>query len=229
MKCQGSKGLAESQTQRKEHLYKRPFDLSILVLAHLFPLLFPVWVLLWVSIPLAIWLQDRGPVFYRQKRVGKNGRVFTLRKFRTMVPDADRRGPAWTTPSDRRFTPFGKLLRRTALDELPGLLSICKGDMSFVGPRALDVEEQGWLESQIPGFKDRLGVRPGLTGLAQVYDKTDEAPVKLRYDLDYVQHMNIWLDLKLIVLSVRNTLLCQWDRRSGKSVRQTHGVSGRQE
>lgn len=201
--------------------YKRWFDLTVLVLAHL--LLLPVWLVLWTFIPLIIWLQDRGPVFYRQKRMGKDGRVFTVLKFRTMVCDADRKGPAWTMDGDPRVTPIGRFLRRTALDELPQVLSIWKGDMSLVGPRALDVEEQEWLEKRIPDFHRRLQVTPGLTGLAQVYDPTDDPHTKLRYDLEYIQRMNPFLDLKLLCLSVWNTLTGKWDRRAGKS-RNSDGV-----
>jgi lipopolysaccharide/colanic/teichoic acid biosynthesis glycosyltransferase len=110
----------------------------------------------------------------------------------------------------------GRVLRRTALDELPELLNIWKRDMSFVGPRALDLEEQQTLEQLIPGFEDRLQVAPGLTGLAQVYDPSDNAHEKLRYDLEYVQKMSPWLDMKLLLLSVRNTLAAKWDQRRGK-------------
>ena len=194
--------------------YKRPFDLTVLLVGHL--VLLPLWVLIWIMVPLAIWLGDRGPVFYKQQRVGKQGRIFTLVKFRTMVQDAELSGPMWTTEGDPRVTAVGKVLRRTALDELPGVFSILKGDMSLVGPRALDVEEQRWLEQEIPGFADRLEVLPGLTGLAQVYDRTDSAQKKLDYDLEYVQRGNFWLDLKLIVLSIRNTMIAKWDHRSGK-------------
>jgi lipopolysaccharide/colanic/teichoic acid biosynthesis glycosyltransferase len=88
--------------------------------------------------------------------------------------------------------------------------------MSLVGPRALDVEEEESLEQQIPGFADRLQVLPGLTGLAQVYDRTDNALDKFRYDQEYLQRMGPWLDLKLLVLSLRNTLAARWDQRSGK-------------
>ena len=194
--------------------YKRPFDLSILFLAHI--LLFPLWILVWTVIPMLIWLEDRGPVFYRQKRAGKDGKQFTVLKFRTMVPNADKLGPSWTVEGDKRLTRIGVVLRRTALDELPELISIWRGDMSLVGPRALFLDEQNWLEEQIPGFADRLAVRPGLTGLAQVYDFTDEANTKLRYDKEYIQRMGFWLDVKLIILSVRNTLSAGWDKRTGK-------------
>ncbi len=187
-----------------DRAYKRLFDLAILVLAHV--LLLPLWVLLWTLIPLAIWLEDHGPVFYRQKRPGKNGKHFTILKFRTMVTDADKKGPSWTIENDPRITRVGKILRKTALDELPELLSIWKGNMSFVGPRALPMQEQLLLEEQIPNFRDRLKLRPGLTGLAQLYDKADDANTKLRYDLEYIQHMSLWLDIKLMLLSVVNTI-----------------------
>ena len=206
----------ESSAQVKAKPYKRWFDLTVLVLTHLFPPLLLLWVLLWTLIPLLIWLEDRGPVFYRQKRVGKRGKVFTVLKFRTMVPNADRLGAAWTVERDHRLTRVGGFLRKTALDELPELLSVWKGDMSLVGPRALDVEEQEFLESQIQGFARRLEIQPGLTGLAQVYDRDDQAIAKLRYDLEYIQRASLWLDLKLLILSVRNTLLARWDRRGGK-------------
>ena len=194
--------------------YKSWFDPTVLVLAHI--LLLPLWLLLWTIIPILILLGDRGPIFYKQDRVGKSGRIFTVFKFRTMVPDAEDKGAAWTMDQDPRVTKVGKLLRRTALDELPEVLNIWKGDMSLVGPRALDVVEQQSLEKLIVGFEKRLQVRPGLTGLAQIYDPKDDAHEKFYYDLEYLQRMNPWLDVKLLVLSVRNTLWVNWDRRSGK-------------
>ena len=195
--------------------YKSWFDLTVLVLAHI--LLLPLWLLLWTIIPILILLGDRGPVFYKQDRVGKRGRVFTVFKFRTMVLDAEKIGAAWTMDEDPRVTRVGKLLRRTALDELPEVLNIWKGDMSLVGPRALDVAEQESFEKLIVGFEKRLQVRPGLTGLAQIYDSKADAHDKIHYDLEYLQRMSPWLDLKLLVLSVGNTLGVKWDRRSGKS------------
>ena len=122
-----------SAAEIKVRRYKRPFDLTILVVTHI--TLLPLWILLWTLIPLLVWLGDRGPVFFRQQRAGKDGKPFTILKFRTMVPDSASKGPAWTTQGDPRVTAVGKILRRTALDELPGLVSIWKGDMSFVGPR----------------------------------------------------------------------------------------------
>ena len=218
MKRNGREAPRDMSTQQnnvpRSDRYKRWFDLSILSLAHL--LLFPMWLLLWTGIPLMIWLSDRGPVLYRQKRIGKGGKVFTILKFRTMVPDADNRGPAWSTVEDPRVTPIGRLLRRTALDELPELLSIWKGDMSLVGPRALDVKEQKEMEKLVPGFAKRQQVLPGLTGLAQLYDPADDAHDKFHYDLQYLQRMGPWLDTRLLVLSVLNSLTSKWDRRHGK-------------
>ena len=194
--------------------YKAWFDLGILVAVHV--LLLPILVVLWTVIPLLIWLGDRGPIFYKQQRVGKHGRVFTIRKFRTMVMDAQLKGPAWTTQGDLRVTRIGKILRPTALDELPEVLNIWNRDMSLVGPRALVVEEQRDLEERIPGFSQRLMVLPGLTGLAQVFDRDDEANDKFRYDLEYLKCMSPWLDLRLLARSVWNTLGARWDRRGGK-------------
>ena len=194
--------------------YKAWFDMTVLVLAHL--LLFPLFLMLWTGIPILIWLGDQGPVFYKQLRVGKNGRIISVLKFRTMVLDAENEGPAWTTEGDPRVTRVGRLLRRTALDELPEVLNIWKREMSFVGPRALDVEEQHALEQVVPGFEKRLQVLPGLTGLAQIYDLTDDAHNKLHYDSEYLQSMSPWLDMKLLLLSVRNTLVAKWDHRHGK-------------
>ena len=198
----------------KDRLYKRPFDLVILILAHV--LLLPVWIVLWMLIPLCIWFEDRGPVFYVQQRTGRNGRLFTLVKFRTMVSTSLGVGLPWTSDNDPRITRVGRVLRSTALDELPQVISMWKGDMSLVGPRALSAREQRLIERHIPEFRERLRVRPGLTGPAQIYDSVDDAENKLRYDLEYIEGMSPWLDVKLLLLSLRNTLMGRWDHRSGK-------------
>lgn len=194
--------------------YKRPLDLTVLFVSHV--LLAPFLVLLWSVIPMLIWLDDRGTAFYRQKRVGKDGRVFTILKFRTMVADAEKAtGAAWAMPNDPRVTWIGKLLRRTALDELPQTLSIWKGDMSLVGPRSERPELHQRFAQEVPAWEKRVQVRPGLTGLAQVKGEYNLPPAeKLRYDLEYIRKMNVFLDLKLLVLSLLNTLVGRWDRRS---------------
>ena len=194
--------------------YKRWFDLSVLVIAHV--LLLPLWLLLWTVIPVVIRLGDGGPIFYRQQRMGKDGTPFSVLKFRTMIIGAENQGPAYTTDDDPRVTRVGRILRRTALDELPEVINIWQGNMSFVGPRALDVEEHRTLEKLMPGFEKRLQVPPGLTGLAQIFDKSDDPFEKYRYDMEYLQKLNPFLDARLLLLSVWNSLAARWDHRSGK-------------
>lgn len=193
---------------------KRAMDLAIVVTVPL--VLAPIWLLIWLLIPLAIYLCDRGPIFYRQTRIGRGGKEFSVLKFRTMVPDADRIGPAWTTDGDRRVTCVGRVLRKTALDEMPQLLNILRGDMSFVGPKPLSIAEHEKIAAELPEFLERLMVLPGLTGLAQVYNRGDDTRKKLAYDLEYIQRMSLYLDIKLMILSVVNTLAGRWDTRSGK-------------
>ena len=202
--------------------YKRFFDLVILFVSHL--VLLPIWLVLWVIIPLSIWFQDRGPIFYRQTRVGKNGKLFQILKFRTMKMDADVHA-IWTSNGDIRVTWIGQFLRPRALDELPQIINVLKGDMSLVGPRALNVDEQRGLENKIPGFSERLRLEPGITGLAQVYDHMDDGHTKLHYDLEYIQRLSPWLDLKLISQSAWNTLVGRWDRRAGKTDQQNGSSS----
>ena len=182
--------------------YKRPFDLAVIILAHL--LLFPLWIVLWIVVPLAIWLGDRGPVFYTQERVGRRGRLFKVIKFRTMIVDAEAQtGPIWAAEDDPRITKVGGVLRRVRLDEMPQVINIVRGEMSLVGPRP---ERQVLFEQfnrQISGFSQRIRVRPGVAGLAQVRgDALTNPRCKLRYDNLYIEKMSPWLDCKLLVLSV---------------------------
>ncbi len=216
----GSRRLPDPRSRPGRALFlKRPFD----VLLSGFGLL--VSTPLWVVIPLAVWLEDRGPVFYPQKRVGLNGRIFKALKFRSMAKDAETKsGPVQAVARDPRVTRVGRILRGTAMDELPQLINILKGDMSFVGPRALRPNERevnGGAASvalaDIPGYAARHAVRPGLTGLAQVY-LPGEAPrrKKFRCDLLYIRKRSFWLDLKLIGLSFWITLRGKWESREPK-------------
>ena len=190
--------------------WKRPFDLLVLTAVHV--ALVPVWAVLWISIPLAIWLHDRGPVFYTQERLGKNGRIFRVYKFRSMIPDAERHtGAVWADEDDPRITPIGAFLRSRALDELPQVINMWKGDISLVGPRAERPELSEEFESSYPGFEQRLLVRPGMTGLAQIYGRYSTHPRnKLRYDILYIRRMSPLLDVKLLVSSVLLTLRARW-------------------
>ncbi len=170
-------------------------------------------------------IEDRGPVLYRQKRWGKNKKTVKVYKFRTMVVNADEKfGRFQALENDPRITRVGKFLRATSLDEMPQILNIWKGEMSWVGPRALPInevqvkEENGYLpDEEIPGFDLRCRVRPGLTGMAQVYAPRDvPRRHKFRYDLIYIQNQSFWLDLKLIFLSLWITLRGKWESRGRK-------------
>ena len=190
--------------------WKRPFDLIALTAAHI--ALAPVWIALWTLIPLVIWLSDRGPVFYTQTRVGKGGRIFRAYKFRSMVPDAERyTGAVWAEEDDPRITGIGRILRSRALDELPQVINMWKGDISLVGPRPERPELVEEFTRRWPEFGGRLAVRPGLTGIAQVYGRYSTHPRdKVRYDMIYIRRMSPWLDVKLLTLSVLITVRARW-------------------
>ena len=202
---------------------QRAFDLSILIAAHV--VLLPIMVLLWLAIPLAIWLQDRGPVFFRQSRVGRDGKILVQLKFRTMSVDAEQVGPGWTSPHDSRVTAAGGFLRRTAFDELPQLINIWRGDMSFVGPRALPIEMHEAYVAEEPDFALRLAVRPGLTGPAAVKLPRHCSPgLRLQLDLYYIEHASLWMDVKLILQSVWLTLTGQWGSGPRRAAEPNHGA-----
>lgn len=179
---------------------------------------------LWLLITLFIKLEDGGPVFYTQERWGKGGKVIKVLKFRTMRPDADRDGIQPASSNDPRVTKVGRVLRAMGLDELPQLISILRGDMSLVGPRALAVGEvvdagdgRPVTYEEIPEFAKRLAVRPGLTSLATIYLPKDAPPKrKFRYDLLYIRKRSLWLDIRLIALSLLISLLGRWERRKRK-------------
>lgn len=180
---------------------------------------------LWGIIALAIKLEDGGPVFYAQERVGKGGKRFKSWKFRSMMADSDKKfGPLQAGENDDRITRVGCVLRATAMDELPQLWNILIGDMSFVGPRALlpaeiEINGEGKLLplEKFPGFEERHKVRPGLTGLAQVFAPRDvPRRHKFRYDMIYMKNQSIWFDVKLILLSFWITFRGKWESRSKK-------------
>jgi lipopolysaccharide/colanic/teichoic acid biosynthesis glycosyltransferase len=198
---------------------KRPFDCFFASLGLI------VSLPLWLIFSLAIKLEDGGPIFYRQKRWGKVKKPILVYKFRTMVVDAERKfGNIQTHENDPRVTRVGRLLRATSLDELPQILNIWKGEMSWVGPRALPMnevqvkEENGYLPDElIPGFDLRCSVRPGLTGIAQIYAPRDiPRRHKFRYDVFYIRKQSLWLDLRLIALSFWITLRGKWESRRRK-------------
>jgi len=200
-------------------MMKRIFDASLAAAGLL--LSSPLWFL----IPIAIKLEDGGPIFFPQGRVGLRGRVFMALKFRSMRPDAEAlTGPVQATENDPRVTRIGRLLRGTAMDELPQLVNILRGDMSFVGPRPLrpgevDVRGDGQVTrlDEIPGYHERHGVRPGLTGLTQVYAPRDISRAsKFKLDRLYIKRAGFWLDLRLILLSFWITARGTWEVRGRK-------------
>ena len=161
---------------------------------------------------LAVRLSSKGPVFYRQRRVGVNGRTFTLYKFRSMYADAEARtGAVWASKDDPRITPLGKWLRRLRLDELPQFWNVVKGDMVIVGPRPERPEFVDVLAQQIPYYRQRLAVKPGITGWAQINHKYGDtqldAMIKLEYDLYYIKHVAPALDFYIIFHTVKVMLL----------------------
>ena len=182
--------------------YKRVFDLAVIIITYI--LLFPLWLIVWIFVPLAIWLEDRGPVFYAQERVGREGKHFKLFKFRTMIQDAESQtGQVWAAEDDPRLTKVGKTLRRLHLDEIPQVINIMRGEMSLVGPRPERPVLAEQFNREVPGFSQRLRVRPGIAGLAQVRGSywTDPS-YKLKYDNLYIETMSPWVDIKLLFLAV---------------------------
>jgi exopolysaccharide biosynthesis polyprenyl glycosylphosphotransferase len=189
-------------------LIKRAIDILVSMLGLVvFGILFPF-------VTIAIRLDSRGPIFYRQTRVGKAGKNFKLLKLRSMIREAETDGKArWADPADRRITRVGRLLRRTRLDELPQLYNVLKGEMSLIGPRPERPEFVVKLERAIPFYRARLAVRPGLTGWAQTRftygSSVEDSLVKLQYDLYYIKHLSLYLDLLIflrtfgVVLSLR--------------------------
>jgi lipopolysaccharide/colanic/teichoic acid biosynthesis glycosyltransferase len=180
---------------------------------------------IWAGIALAVKLEDGGAVFYSQARVGQGGRIFRVFKFRSMIPDAEARvGAVQASDRDPRITRVGRVLRASALDELPQLWSIFRGDMSFVGPRALrpgeiEVNGTGALVAleDVPGFAERCRVPPGLTGVAQIYAARDiPRRQKFRYDRVYIRRQSLWLDVRLIMLSFWITFRGTWEARGRK-------------
>jgi lipopolysaccharide/colanic/teichoic acid biosynthesis glycosyltransferase len=181
---------------------------------------------IWAVLAALIKLGDGGPVFYGQEREGEGGRLFRTLKFRSMIPDAEAKvGALQATEDDPRITRIGRLMRATAMDELPQLWNIFRGDMSFVGPRALrpgEIETGGAgrhvAMEEIPGYVERHSVRPGLTGIAQIFAPRDiPRRHKFKFDRLYVDKQSFALDLRLILLSFWITFRGKWESRGAKT------------
>lgn len=215
----GGEAIEPSIPLEREPLPKRVLDVvfgCLLLLATA-----PAWPL----IALAVKLEDGGPVFYRQRRWGQGGRLFEVFKFRTMISDSDEKhGVVEARDEDERVTRVGAILRSFGIDELPQVLNIVKGEMSFVGPRPLAVGEvvhdddgNPTVWDRLPEFRRRMSVRPGLTSLATLYLPKDvERRRKFRYDLLYIRRRSFWLDVRLIALSLWVSVSGRWETRQNK-------------
>lgn len=190
--------LLVSGTRRGEYRSKRALDIAVSLLMLV---LFSPFMLITAA---CIRLEDGGPVFYRQRRVTKNGREFDILKFRSMIVDAEKQGYKPAASRDSRITRTGRVIRAVRLDETPQLLNILKGDMSIVGPRPERVEHVRKYTEKLPEFAYRLRVRGGLTGYAQIYGKYNtSAEDKLKMDLMYIEKQSLLLDLQMILLTVK--------------------------
>ena len=206
----------------EKQVVKRIFDVvcSVLMLVLLSPLFLLIAVL--------IKCYDRGPVFYRQERLTKDGKVFMLYKFRSMRVDSEKEGARLAMKGDSRVTPIGKVLRNIHFDELPQLLNIIIGDMSLVGPRPERPEIAAQYTKDIPEFPYRLKVKAGLTGYAQVYGKYNTTPYdKLKLDLTYIENYSFVLDLQLIATTIK--ILFQKENTEGVEKWQVTAASKRPE
>jgi colanic acid biosynthesis glycosyl transferase WcaI len=210
-----SRAVAPRNPPYREYRLKRALDIALALAGFL------VSSPLWLLIPILVRLEDRGPIFYLQERVGRDGKPFRACKFRSMhrmeLPQFDRRQ---AKRGDPRITRAGLWLRRTAMDEVPQLWNILRGDMSFVGPRALmpsEVEVAQAYRGEVPlqqiqGYAKRILMRPGLTGIAQVFAARDVSRRnKFRYDLLYLKSQSLWLDISLILRSGWNSLTARWE------------------
>jgi len=182
------------------------------------PILIPIVLITMIS----ILIEDGFPVLYSQKRLGFNQNEFELFKFRSMMKAAEKEtGPVWASKSDDvRLTKTGKFIRKYAIDEIPQLINIFKGDISFVGPRPERPELFNEFAQIFPHFKKRLLVPQGLTGIAQLLGQYDTSPKnKIRYDLIYIKNQSFFLDLKIIILSVFVSIIGNWQSDSRTWVR----------
>lgn len=196
-----------------QRFFKRFFDILLSLIAIV--IASPVMLL----IALCIKLYDRGPVFYKQERLTRNGKPFMIIKFRSMGMDSEKDGARLAMKEDKRVTPVGKVIRRIHFDELPQLFNILMGEMSFVGPRPERREIHDQYLEKIPEFDFRLKVKAGLTGYAQVYGKYNTTPYdKLKLDLTYIENYSLFLDIKLMLLTFK--VLFQKENTEGVDIDQ---------
>ncbi len=185
-------------------VFKRLFDVTVSLLILIFSLPLTILAALLVKVT------SPGPIFYRQERVGLDGETFEVLKFRSMRTDAEKNGPQFATKSDPRVTPIGRFIRMTRIDEIPQVINVLKGDMSFIGPRPERPVFVGNLSESIPFYGERHAVKPGISGWAQINypygDSTEDAKRKLAFDLYYVKNGSTFLDLLILLQTIRVVL-----------------------
>lgn len=195
---------SQHRTKPLYRLVHRLFDICISIVGIL------LLVFLCPFLALINLFMNKGPLFYKQERVGRKAKTFNIYKFRSMVVNAESGGAVWANKNDSRITPFGRFLRKTRLDEFPQFINILLGQMSIIGPRPERPVFVSKLEEEIPFYPTRHIVKPGLTGWAQVNTSysasVDESLVKLQYDLYYIKHRNLFLDLNIIVKTMSTVL-----------------------
>ncbi|PST85901.1 exopolysaccharide biosynthesis protein [Photobacterium sp. NCIMB 13483] len=191
-------------SNKKNRVVKRVLDIFCVIL--LAKIAIPVGLITAVLIK----LESPGPIFFRQKRVGQYNQEFEVIKFRSMRNDAEKNGAQWASKNDARVTRVGKFIRKTRIDELPQLINILKGEMSLVGPRPEREVFIKDLETQIPYYRFRHAIKPGVTGLAQVKyaygASVEDAIWKHKYDIHYIKHQSLRMDLKIILRTVKTVL-----------------------
>ena len=184
-------------------VFKRFMDivLSIIGLITISPIL--------LIVSLAIKIDSKGPVIFKQERIGKDGKVFKIYKFRSMVVGAEKMGTGvYSKKGDNRVTRVGKFIRMTSIDELPQLVNILKGEMSFIGPRPVLTYHPWKYEEYTPEQLKRFEVRPGVTGLAQIHGRKQvEWEKRIKYDVEYVEKLSLWLDIKIFFITIYKVLL----------------------
>jgi len=188
---------SRSNQNKMYAFFHKIFDIIISLIGTLIGIIFVPFVLLGNVIA------NRGPLFYTQERIGKNGNIFRIIKFRTMLKNAEKDGAVWAKKNDVRITPFGKLLRNSRVDEIPQFINILKGDMSLIGPRPERPHFVKELSQVLPFYETRFIIKPGLTGWAQVKTRyaasVDDSLLKLQYDLYYIKHRSFFLDINILV------------------------------
>lgn len=193
-------------------VFKRFMDivLSIIGLITISPIL--------LIVSLAIKIDSKGPVIFKQERIGKDGKAFKIYKFRSMVVGAEKMGTGvYSKKGDNRVTRVGKFIRMTSIDELPQLVNILKGEMSFIGPRPVLTYHPWKYEEYTPEQLKRFEVRPGVTGLAQIHGRKQvEWEKRIKYDVEYVEKLSLWLDIKIFFITIYKVLFMKDNENTEK-------------